>query len=104
MVMRRLLNTLVVACALQLASIPALEAASLSEKVKAAQTKSAKLNINTATQVELQALPGIGAKKADAIIDYRSSIGKFTSVAQLRNVKGIGDKMLIKLTAVAEAK
>lgn len=102
--MKRLLNTLVVACALQIASIPAIEAAPLSEKVKAAQAKSAKLNINTATQTELQSLPGIGAKKATAIIDYRSSIGKFSSVAQLRNVKGIGDKMLVKLTAVAEAK
>jgi competence protein ComEA len=102
--MKKLLNTLVVACALQIASIPVLEAASLSEKVKASQTKPAKLNINTATQAELQSLPGIGAKKADAIITYRSSVGKFSSVAQLRNVKGIGDKMLVKLTAVAEAK
>lgn len=104
MVMKKLLNTLVVACALQIASVPVIEAASLSQKVKTAQTKPAKLNINTATQAELQTLPGIGAKKANAIIDYRKSIGKFSSVAQLREVKGIGDKMLVKLTSVAEAR
>lgn len=49
------------------------------------------LNINTATQDELEALPGIGEKTAEKIIDYREENGDFTSKDDLKNVSGIGD-------------
>ncbi len=62
------------------------------------ESESSLLNLNTATMEQLDELPGIGASKAKAIIDYRQTIGKFTSLEQLLEVKGIGDKMLAKLT------
>lgn len=52
-----------------------------------------KVNINTATAEEIAgAMTGIGESKAKAIVDYRTSNGKFTSVDALENVDGIGAK------------
>lgn len=54
------------------------------------------VNINQAGLAELQQLSGIGAKKAQAILDYRQQHGKFKSIQELQNVKGIGPKFLEK--------
>ena len=51
----------------------------------------AKVNINTANQSELETLPGIGPSLASKIIEYREQNGKFNSIEELKNVKGIGD-------------
>lgn len=59
-----------------------------------AATWTGKLNINTATQAQLEALPGIGETIAARIITYRGSIGGFKSVEQLDNVEGIGEKRM----------
>jgi len=57
----------------------------------------AAVNINTATQQELEALNGIGPVKAQAIIDHRKANGPFKSAEQLKDVKGIGDATFDKI-------
>ena len=57
----------------------------------------AALDLNTATVADLDALPGVGPSRAQAIVDYRSQHGAFKSVDELRNVKGIGDKTFAEL-------
>jgi len=57
---------------------------------------SGKVNINTATMEELQTLPKIGPKTAEAIVKYREK-HPFKSVDELLEVKGIGEKTLEKL-------
>ena len=63
----------------------------------ASETAVAPLNINEARAQELSTLPGIGVKKALAIVKYRELNGNFLSVAELVNVNGIGPKMMAKL-------
>lgn len=52
------------------------------------------VNINNAGINELSSLPGIGIKTAEKIIDYRESVGRFTSIEQLLEVPGIGEGKL----------
>ncbi|HEM3611016.1 TPA: helix-hairpin-helix domain-containing protein [Streptococcus suis] len=53
-----------------------------------------KINLNTATEADLQTISGIGAKRATDIIAYREANGGFKSVDDLNNVSGIGDKTM----------
>lgn len=53
--------------------------------------KSSIVNINKASEVELQTLPGIGASLAGRIIEYRETNGKFKSIEDIKNVSGIGE-------------
>lgn len=50
----------------------------------------ASVNINTASQAELEALKGIGPAKAKAIVEYRNQHGLFSSIDELEKVSGIG--------------
>ena len=52
------------------------------------------VNVNSATNAELETLPGIGEVIAQAIVDHRTENGPFTSVDQLVDVSGIGDVTL----------
>lgn len=61
------------------------------------QTKSALVNLNTATEADFQTISGIGQKRAQDIIAYREANGRFKSVDDLKNVSGIGAKTLEKL-------
>jgi competence protein ComEA len=58
---------------------------------------SAAVDLNSATAAELEAVKGIGAAKAKAIIDYREKSGPFKSVDDLKGVKGFGAKTIDKL-------
>ncbi|MBW3092294.1 helix-hairpin-helix domain-containing protein [Bifidobacterium sp. 82T10] len=55
------------------------------------------IDLNTASAEELQTIKGIGPVTADRIIAYRKQIGRFSSVDQLLEVKGIGAKTLAKI-------
>lgn len=50
-----------------------------------------KININKATQTEIETLPGIGPSTALKIINYRNEHGKFEKIEDVKNVSGIGD-------------
>ena len=58
---------------------------------------SGKININTADSSQLQTLSGIGPVTAQKIIDYRQANGSFSSIEDIKNVSGIGDKTYEKL-------
>ena len=55
------------------------------------------MNLNTATIADLDTLPRIGETMAQRILDYREAQGRFTSIKDLRNVTGIGDKTFAAL-------
>ena len=69
-----------------------------SAAVAAAGTNSSGLiNINTASSVLLDTLPGIGPVLAERIIEYRETNGPFAAVEDLGNVEGIGSKTLLEI-------
>jgi competence protein ComEA len=60
-------------------------------------TTGGKVNLNTATEAQLEELPGIGPTYAQSIVAERQRRGGFTSVNDLRSVRGIGDKRFAEL-------
>ena len=64
-----------------------------STSAMSAQETAEKVNINTANAEQIaSALSGIGDNKAKAIVEYRTSHGKFKTIDSLQNVDGIGEK------------
>src|SRR5579872_3544587 len=97
---RMLFSSLVVA-ALAMAD-PSSAAAQQKAGPRASSAKPAvtsPININTATATELDALPGIGAKTAARIVEYRQKNGPFKKIEELMNVRGVGEKNFLKLKA-----
>ena len=66
-------------------------------EIQAKKSVGGKSNLNTCTASELTVLDGIGESRAAAIIQYREYLGGYTSVAQIKNIKGIGDKLYEKI-------
>lgn len=62
-----------------------------------------RLDINTATKVQLMELPGIGEIIAEQIIQYRTQNGPFADTDDLLNVDGIGEKKLLKIEPLIRA-
>lgn len=60
-------------------------------------TKTSKININTATQAQLETLPGIGPSTATKILAYRKEKGKFSKVEDIKEVSGIGNAKFEKI-------
>lgn len=107
------MGALMVAGMVTLAAAPAASAPQSGEKAQASSAKAPKnakapkaskadrlkaagksININTATAEDLTALPRIGAKVAQRIVEYRTAHKGFKTVDELRNVKGVGPKLL----------
>jgi competence protein ComEA len=57
----------------------------------------AKINLNRANLKELDSLPGIGPRTAQAILDYRKTHGRFSDLEELKNIKGFGKSKIDKL-------
>lgn len=67
-------------------------------KAAAASASVAKININQASVQDLIAIPGLGEKKAQAILDYIAQNGPIKDQTQLTEVKGIGNKLAAKVS------
>jgi len=61
------------------------------------------IDLNTATLEQLETLPRIGPALAQRILDWRAQHGRFASVADLKNVAGIGDKIFTDLEGSVSA-
>ena len=55
------------------------------------------INLNTATVAQIATLPGIGAKTADLVVQYRTKNGPFKKIEEIMNVRGIGEKSFLKI-------
>ena len=56
------------------------------------------INLNNCTMEELVSISGIGEAKASAILEYRDYLGGYTSVEQIKNIKGIGDGLYARIS------
>lgn|SRR5688572_30030262 len=84
-----------------LAALLAAEAQAQTTRPKTVDSAAAKptvqVNLNTATVADLQELPGVGAKVAARIVEYRQKQGPFKRIEELMNIQGIGEKSFLKL-------
>lgn len=82
--------------------IPVLPTASVA--TTNASSSTSLININTATEQQLQELPGIGPAKAAAIVTHRQEHGAFSTTDGLKDVSGIGDKSFEQLSDLITVK
>ena len=95
---RTMLSIVAVSCLL--GALPSDTAAAQSRSAARSTAKPASIaivNLNTASPADLEGLPGIGAKTAARIVEYRQKNGPFKKVEELMNVRGVGEKNFLKL-------
>ena len=104
--MKKLISGLLVlsALAIQTPVVHAQPAESGNTQVNEGTSQQQRIDFNSATVEQLITLPGVGQSKAKAIIKYREEVGPFLEVAQLTQVKGIGEKMLNKIEGYVQVK
>ena len=93
-------TSLAVALVVVILTVPALSPHDLLAQEPPARTTSERpspLNLNAATEAQLEALPGIGAAMAARIVEYRQKNGPFKKIEDLMNVRGLGEKNFLKL-------
>lgn len=74
--------------------------------ISAAQIESktaGRVNINTATTVELEGLPGVGKVIAERIVEHRTRFGPFRRVEHLMMVRGISEKKFLQMQPLIKA-
>ena len=76
----------------------------IEEPYNSGSTLNKKININTATEEKLCSIPGIGESTAKKIISYRNENGNFSSIEDLKNVSGIGNKKFEKIKKFVDIK
>lgn len=67
-------------------------------KTAAASQTAQKVQLNSATLEQLVQIPGLGQKKAQAVLDYIAQNGPIKDASQLTQVKGIGEKLAAKIS------
>src|SRR3954465_1720013 len=87
----------VFALALLIAAQPLAQAAAKPDAKPA--KPAAMINLNTATATQLEELPGIGARTATRIVEYRQKNGPFKKIEELMNVQGVGEKSFLRFRA-----
>ena len=68
------------------------------------ETNNSKVNINAATQTQLETLPGIGPSTATKILSYRKEKGKFKKIEDIKEVSGIGNAKFEKIKDLISVK
>jgi len=104
--MKKLISGLLVlsALAIQTPAVHAQPADSGNAQANVGTSQQQRIDLNSATVEQLITLPGVGQSKAKAIIKYREEVGPFLEVAQLTQVKGIGEKMLNKIEGYVQVR
>src|SRR5262245_45913726 len=95
--MLRIVLSILVLASLVAVHVPPADAQTAPPRAAAKAVPAGQVNINTASVADLDALPGIGAKTAALIVEYRQKNGPFKKVEELMNVRGIGEKNFLKL-------
>ncbi len=77
----------------------------IEESIQSTQNaKDTKVNLNTATQTQLETLPGIGPSTANKILSYRKEKGRFKSIEDIKEVSGIGEAKFEKIKDLISVK